>query len=150
MTSAEIAARGDRWLRAIGYGLLAEISTVVSIIAIVVIHRHVVARGLTEADYTAFSERVGAIVGILGGTLYTFLFARLLMRQLSTRFIAHGIVVALAAVAFSVGGSIAGHHFGPEELAKLGTGYLSLARELLGWAALSSLVTSEMLSKLYP
>ena len=109
MTSAEIAARGDRWLRAIGYGLLAEISTVVSIIAIVVIHRYVVARGLTEADYTAFSERVGAIVGILGGTLYTILFARLLMRRLSTRFIAHGIVVALAAVAFSVGGSIAGH-----------------------------------------
>ena len=109
MTSAEIAARGDRWLRAIGYGLLAEISTIVSIIAIVVIHRHVVARGLTEADYTAFSERVGAIVGILGGTLYTFFFARLLMRQLSTRFVAHGIVVALAAVAFSVGGSIAGH-----------------------------------------
>jgi len=109
LTSAEIAARGNRWLRAIGYGLLAEISTIVSIIAIVVIHRHVVARGPTEADYTAFSERVGAIVGILGGTLYTFLFARLLMRQLSTRFVAHGIVVALAAVAFSVGGSIAGH-----------------------------------------
>ena len=109
MTSAEIAARGDRWLRAIGYGLLAEISTIVSIIAIVVIHRYVVARGLTEADYTAFSERVGAIVGILGGTLYTFLFARLLMRQLSTRFIAHGIVVAIAAIALSVGGSLAGH-----------------------------------------
>jgi len=109
LTSAEIAARGDRWLRAIGYGLLAEISTIVSIIAIVVIHRHVVARGLTEADYTAFSERVGAIVGILGGTLYTFLFARLLMRQLSTRFIAHGIVVAIAAIALSVGGSLAGH-----------------------------------------
>ena len=30
------------------------------------------------------------------------------------------------------GGSIAGHHFGPEELARLGTGYLSLAKELLG------------------
>ena len=29
-------------------------------------------------------------------------------------------------------GSIAGHHFGPEELAKLGGGYLSLAKELLG------------------
>ena len=29
-------------------------------------------------------------------------------------------------------GSIAGHHFGREELAKLGAGYLSLAKELLG------------------
>jgi hypothetical protein len=29
-------------------------------------------------------------------------------------------------------GSITGHHFGPEELAKLGGSYLSLARELIG------------------
>jgi hypothetical protein len=69
-----------------------------------------IARGLTESDYAAFGERVGALVGILGGTLYTFIFARRLMRSVSTRFIAHGIVVALAAVALSVGGSIAGHH----------------------------------------
>ena len=31
-----------------------------------------------------------------------------------------------------VSGSIAGHHFGPEELAKLDSGYLSLAKALLG------------------
>ncbi len=85
--------RRDRWLRAVGYGLLAEISTIVTIIAIVMIYRYVFARGLTDADYTAFAERVGAIVGIVGGSLYTFLFARLLMQYLSTRFVAHGIVV---------------------------------------------------------
>ena len=73
------------------------------------IYRYVVAKGLTEGDYNAFGQHVGAIVGVVGGTLYTFLFARLLMRDLSTRFVAHGIVVALAAVALSVGGSIAGH-----------------------------------------
>ncbi|HEX9221260.1 MAG TPA: hypothetical protein VF858_12305 [Gemmatimonadaceae bacterium] len=109
MTAAEIPVRRDRWLRAVGYGLLAEISTIVTIIAIVMIYRYVFARGLTDADYTAFAERVGAIVGIVGGSLYTFLFARLLMQYLSTRFVAHGIVVAIAAIALSVGGSLAGH-----------------------------------------
>jgi hypothetical protein len=82
LTSAEIPARRGRWLRAIGYGLLAEISTILTIIAIVMIYRYVLARGLTDAAYTAFGEQVGAVVGIAGGALYTFIFARLLMRRL--------------------------------------------------------------------
>jgi hypothetical protein len=49
------------------------------------------------------------VVGIVGGTLYTFVFAQRLMRHVSTRYIAHGILAALAAIALSVGGSIAGH-----------------------------------------
>jgi hypothetical protein len=36
--------------------------------------------------------------------------ARLLMRRVSERQVAHGIVVAVAAIALSVGGSLAGHH----------------------------------------
>jgi len=110
LTSPESPARGDRWLRAIGYGLLAEIATIITIVAIVMLYRYAIARGLSDSDYAAFGERVGAVVGIVGGTLYTFIFAQRLMRRVSTRFIAHGIVVALAAVALSVGGSIAGHH----------------------------------------
>lgn len=110
MTSAEISARRGHWLRAIGYGLLAEVSTIVTIIAIVMIYRYVIARGLTDVAYTEFGEQVGAIVGIAGGALYTFIFARFLMRYVTAGFVAHGIVVALAAIALSVGGSIAGHH----------------------------------------
>jgi hypothetical protein len=103
-------ARSDRWLRAVGYGLLAEISTIVTIILVTVLYRYVFSRGLTDAQYAAFNDRVGEVVGLVGGTLFTFLFARRLMRHLSSRFVAHGIVLALAAVALSVGGSIAGHH----------------------------------------
>ena len=109
MTSTEIPARGDRGLRAIGYGLLAEISTIVTIIAVTMLYRYVFSRGLADADYAAFNARVGEAVGIVGGTLYTFIFAQRLMRHLSIRFIAHGIVAAVAAIALSVGGSIAGH-----------------------------------------
>jgi hypothetical protein len=110
LTSPENRARSDRWLRAIGYGLLAEISTIVTIIVVTVLYRYVFARGLTSAEYELFNSRVGAVVGIVGGTLYTFLFAQRLMHYVSARFIVHGIVVALAAIALSVGGSIAGHH----------------------------------------
>ena len=109
MTSAEAPARGDRWFRAIGYGLLAEIATIITIILVAKLYRYVFVRGLTDSAYAAFDQRVGEIVGIVGGTLYTFLLAQRLMRHVSTRQIAHGVVVALAAVVLSVGGSIAGH-----------------------------------------
>lgn len=101
--------RKDRWIRAVAYGLLAEIATIVTIVVVVLAYKYLVARGLPEAGYTAFGERVGAIVGPIGGTLYTFILARRLMPGISSRFIAHGIVVALAAIALSVGGSIVGH-----------------------------------------
>jgi hypothetical protein len=125
-------ARSDRWLRAVGYGLLAEISTIVTIILVTVLYKYVFSRGLPDADYVAFNGRVGAVVGIVGGTLYTFLFAQRLMPRLSGRFIAHGIVVALAAIVLSVGGSIAGHHDVPREyivasVLKLGAGALAAA-----------------------
>ncbi len=103
------AARQNRWLRAIGYGLLAEIATIVTIVLVVLLYQYIFVRGLTKADYTLFGQRVGAILGPLGGTLYVFVFARRLMSRISSGFVAHGIVVAFAAIALSVGGSIAGH-----------------------------------------
>jgi hypothetical protein len=130
MTSPVNPARNDRWLRAIGYGLLAEISTILTIIVVTVLYRYVFSSGLPDAQYAAFNDRVGAVVGIVGGTLYTFLLARRLMRRLSNRFIAHGIVVALTAIALSVAGSIVGHHDVPRayivaSILKLGAGVLA-------------------------
>ncbi len=101
--------RRGRWLRAVWYGLLAEIATIITIVAVVLLYQYVFARGLTKADYTAFGQRVGAIIGPFGGTLYVFIFARRLMPRIASGFVAHGIVVALAAIALSVAGSITGH-----------------------------------------
>jgi len=109
LTAPEIPARNDKWLRAVGYGLLAEVATILTIIAIVMVYRYMLARGHTDLEYASFGRSVGEIVGVVGGTIYTFLFARLLMRSVSSQQVAHGIVVAIAAVALSVGGSIAGH-----------------------------------------
>lgn len=109
MTNTDTPARGERWLRAAAYGFLAELLTVLTIIAIVMAHRYLFARGLSDADYAAFGMQTGKMVGILGGTLFTFICARLLMPRLGHRFVEHGLVVAVAAIAFSVGGSLAGH-----------------------------------------
>lgn len=109
MSASPEPARSDRWLRAIAYGLLAEVATIITIILITVTYRYVIAPGQADAAYAAFGERTGGIVGIIGGTSYTFLFAGLLMRRVPARQIAHGVVVAVAAIALSVGGSLAGH-----------------------------------------
>jgi hypothetical protein len=113
MASPEISARKDRWLRAIGYGLLAEIATIATIVVVVMLVKYAFARGFSDADYAALSRAMGAGIGIWGGALYTLTFARRLMSKVSSRFIAHGIVVALAASALSILGSIAGHQSVP-------------------------------------
>lgn len=102
--------RRGRWLRAVGYGVLAEIATIITIVVVLLLYQYVFARGLTKAEYTLLGQHIGAIFGPIGGTLYVFIFVRRLMPGISSGFVAHGIVVALAAIALSVGGSIAGHH----------------------------------------
>jgi hypothetical protein len=109
MTTPSIVARGDRWFRAVGYGLLAELATILTIVFVVMLYKYVLARGLSDSDYTMLGERAGMIIGVFGGALYTFSFARRLMRRISSHFIAHGVVVALAAITLSIAGSIAGH-----------------------------------------
>src|SRR2546423_3805124 len=103
MTTPDVTPRQDRWLRAVGYGVLAEIATILTIVAVVLLYRDVFARSLSDAGYIAFAERVGAILGVVGGTLYVFFFAYPLIRPLSSRFLAHGIVIALAANVPSLG-----------------------------------------------
>src|SRR5215210_241666 len=103
----------NRWLRAVGYGLLAEVSTVITIIIAVTVNKFAFARGAPPEDYARVAEHIGAIVGPVGGALFTLMFAHLLMRRISARFVAHGLLVALAAIALSIGGSIAGHHAVP-------------------------------------
>ena len=109
MTAPSTIENRNRWLAAIGYGLLAEVCTIITIILVVSIYRYGIARGLSSDVYDVFGQKAGAVIGVVGGTLFTYVFARLLMRRLSANFTAHGIVLAITAVALSVGGSIAGH-----------------------------------------
>jgi hypothetical protein len=112
LTSTESPARRDRWLRAVWSGFLAEFSTVLTVIVIVQGYIHFFSPDPLHIS-PAVAEQIGGIVGTAAGTLYTYLFARLLMLLLTRRFVEHGLIVALTAIAFSVGGSIAGHHSVP-------------------------------------
>jgi hypothetical protein len=90
------------------YGFFAELATVLTIIFIVMMYRHVLSAA-SPREVAAFGVRTGELVGIIGGTFYTFTLARLLMARLSDNYVAHGLLVAVTAIAFSVGGSIVGH-----------------------------------------
>ena len=109
MTSTGIPVRKNGWLRAVGYGLLAEVATIITIVLVVMAHKYVFARGLSETEYAAFGQQAGGYIGVFGGAVYTYIFARRLMPRISSRFSEHGMVVALGAIALSIGGSIAGH-----------------------------------------
>ncbi|HEY8850598.1 MAG TPA: hypothetical protein VIM36_00340 [Gemmatimonadaceae bacterium] len=139
MTSTQVPARKDRWLRAVIYGFLAEFATVLTIILIVQVYSRFFVHGLSDVDFAALGQRVGKTVGTVGGTLYTYLFARLLMRRLASRFTIHGIVVALTAIAFSVAGSIAGHHGVP-------AGYILASALKLAAGALAGFLYSRSVS----
>ena len=130
MTTPSAPADRSRWLAALGYGLLAEVCTIVTIIFISLIYKFGIARGLSDAAYEAFNEKLGGIVGIVGGTVFTYLFARMVVRRISANFIAHGLLVAVTAIVISVSGSLAGHHGVP-------SGYIlaSILKIVAGWFA---------------
>ena len=117
--------------------------TVLTVIAIVQSYAHFFTGGPSDPDYAAIGMRVGGIVGIVGGALYVYLFARLMMGLLTSRFVAHGAVLALSAIAFSIAGSLIGHHGVPllymlASLLKLAAGVLAgylAARRAPPWVA---------------
>ena len=130
MSSTAAPTDRNRWLAALGYGLLAEVCTIITIIFISLIYKFGVARGLSDPAYEAFNQRMGGIVGIVGGTLFTYVFARMVVRRVRANFIAHGLLVAATAIVVSISGSIAGHHGVP-------SGYIlaCILKIVAGWFA---------------
>ena len=130
MTAPQAPTDRNRWLAALGYGLLAEVCTIVTIILISLVYKFGIARGLSDAGYEAFNQKMGGAVGIVGGTLFTYLFARMITRRVNANFVAHGLLVAATAIVVSLSGSIAGHHGVP-------SGYIlaSILKLVAGWFA---------------
>ncbi len=93
-----LARTDSRWIRAVLYGLLAEISTAVVVILVTTVHS-VVAGGAMIDTSSRFAHIWGAAIGIVGGAFFVYAYARRLGSSLSARFIAHGLVVAIAAAA---------------------------------------------------
>ena len=123
----------SRWPRAVLFGVLAELTTIVVIILIVTAHS--VATGGPMIDTTSrFAEVWGAALGIVGGAFFVYLYARWIGSLVSQRHIAHGLVVAAAAILLHIAGSLRS----PENLRALQVAADALklvAGALGGWLA---------------
>jgi hypothetical protein len=97
------------WFRAFVFGLMAEFATVVVIIITVVVHKNWISPGKSVADYDAFSQMAGLLIGSVLGALFVFLLGWALVRAVSTKPLAHGMVVGLGAAVLQLGGEFLGH-----------------------------------------
>jgi hypothetical protein len=95
-----------RWGRALSAGILAELATIVLIVLVVTLYR-VVQPARAPGDVEAFGARAGAVLGPLGGAVFTFLFALWVARGVRTQRIAHGLMVAVGAIALHLAGALA-------------------------------------------
>ncbi len=95
----------SRWVRAFAFGLLAEVTTIVAVIAVVTAHS--VVTGGQMLDMTSrFATIWGAAIGIVGGAFFVYIYSRWIGSLVPSRHIAHGIVVALGAILLHVAGSL--------------------------------------------
>lgn len=99
----------SRWVRAFLFGVLAEVATILSIIATVQVYQRLIAPNLPPADYAAFGTSAGGIIGLTIGTIFVFLFAWPVVRSVSQHKMLHGLVVAIGAILLQLSGSMAGH-----------------------------------------
>ena len=94
-----------RWPRAVLFGVLAEITTIVVIIAVVTAHS-VAAGGPMIDTSSRFAMIWGATIGIVGGAFFVYLYARWIGGLVLQSHIAHGLVVAAVAILLHIVGSL--------------------------------------------
>lgn len=86
-----------RAVRAVLFGIGAELLTILSIVLAVTVYR---LGGHTAGDVDHFSSQAGLLIGPAGGALYTFVMALASLRGVSDRFVVHGLIVGTGATAF--------------------------------------------------
>ena len=101
MTDSQSIAAAERpklrVVRAVLFGIGAELLTILSIVLAVTVYRlghH------TNADIEHFSSQAGLVIGPAGGALYTFVMALACLRGVTDRFVVHGLIVGAGATAF--------------------------------------------------
>ena len=78
-----------RWVRAFLAGIAAEVLTIVTIV-------------IATKVFHVNMETAGVVLGAGGGVVFTFLMALWALRAIQDRYVAHGLVVAVGAVALHV------------------------------------------------
>jgi hypothetical protein len=98
---------GLRPRRAVGFGLLAEVLTVVVIVAVMEVHARFVAAG-DAARIADFARRAPPVLGPSVGVLFTFIAAWIVARPLPERRRAHCIYVGVVTAALTIPGLLVG------------------------------------------
>lgn len=84
--------------RVIGYGILAEVATIAVIMLTVTVYSRFIAAGVPDD----FAQRVPAVLGPLGGIVFTLIAAMLASRSLTDRIRLHGALVGVITAALTV------------------------------------------------
>jgi hypothetical protein len=122
-----------RWGRAVFYGVLAELSTIVVVIAVVATHSARNGGPMTDTT-SGFATTWGAIIGILGGAFFVYAFARWLGSALNARYVSHGLVVAGGAILLNLASTLGGAH-GFDILHLWASALKLIAGAIGGWVA---------------
>jgi hypothetical protein len=77
-------------------GVLTEACIIILMVAVMTAH-NLMARGETVAEQAAFANRIGSLIGPIGGALLSFLFALWACRRLRAGFILSGLLVGIVA-----------------------------------------------------
>ena len=94
--------------RVLGFGLLAEIATILLIVVTTTIHTIVVAAGKPEQIVIDFGEGASAVIGPVAGVLFTLMAAIIATRPLKGRFRTHGALVGVVAALITIPGMVVG------------------------------------------
>lgn len=94
--------------RVFGYALLAEVVTIVLIVAVLFIHSHVIAAGEPQSVIDDFAQRAPTFIGPVAGVLFTLLAAIRATRPLTDRFRTHGVLLGVIGAALTLPGLISG------------------------------------------
>jgi hypothetical protein len=91
-------------VRALLFGVLAEVFTIITVILVIYGHRFM-SGGQTDQQLQEYGLRAAAVVGPVFGVIYTFLMALWVARKVEDRAMTHGLLVAVGAAALHVVGA---------------------------------------------
>jgi hypothetical protein len=91
-----------RFGRVIAFGVLAELATMLVIVVTLTIHSRVIAAGQSQDVIDDFARQVPAVLGPLGGILFTLVAAILATRPLADRIREHGAWVGVVSAAITL------------------------------------------------
>ena len=91
-----------RFGRVVAYGVIAELATALIIVITLTVHSRIIAAGQPQSVIDDFARQAPAVLGPLGGILFTLVAALLATRPLTDRIREHGAWVGVVTAAITL------------------------------------------------